>query len=174
MKKLLIIGLVLFISGCSLMGGGYDGPADSLYLPEWVGSWSGEMYNDLDPEHINGPRGRVDSLEVFFSRDRGVGFEVSGTWRLDNQQFEDYQIPVHGHVTVWGRDETDKEWMNFLANIGGGGDALGGYKFACWTKDQSAASGDLACIRVRSSLDVAFPSVIPPPFEIFYLQQLTQ
>jgi len=161
-----LLVLVLFaLFGCDSAPGPTD--MEPPYLPAWLGDWSGEMYNDLDLDNVNGPRGRVDSLFVSFTR-AGDGFEANGVWTLKNAQTDSMGIPFHGHVTFQGEDKLGVKYFHFLFNIGDGGDAQGGWKHFCQTEYVDAPPGDLTCFRIRSTLDAAF-SPTPPPFAIYYL-----
>lgn len=166
MKTLLLILALALSTGCdSVVKTTFDSPS-------WLDTdWGGELYNDLDLDHIGGSQGRVDSLYVTLALSAvDKGFGVRGIWRTQRPQFDDYEGSVYGRVTTYGFDVgQNAEWFNFIVSVGDGSAVWGDYKFNCWTNGEGAPFGALTCRRLRSSVDLANPNQTPPPFEIFYL-----
>ncbi len=167
MRKLLFFAGLLFllsVTRCDLNN------TQPFPEPSWVGDWSGEMYNDLDLENVNGPQGRTDSLRVVFTYDGNVGFDANGTWRLSRPLFEDEDAKVDGSVSRYSYNpERDWEEFQFDVLVGPEGTTPIAYNFLCWTNDENAAHGVLTCFRLRSTIDKVNPDVTPPQFVPFQL-----
>lgn len=141
----------------------------SFEEPGWFGDWIGEMDNTLEFDHVNGPRGRVDSLQISFIRNGEAGFYVEGEWSTKFAVLDDWTAPAEGPVTIQ-KFSAERNWEEVTFDLIVGTDGpTGHYRFLCWTNGAGAPRGNLTCMRLHTSLDDTGQEVFPPKFEIFHL-----
>ena len=139
---------------------GCDSAVEPETHPGWVGSWTGVLYSNVEITG-NGLVGQTEALDITFYPVED-GYDVSGLWtttRMD--QPAPLYFNVRGWVYAWGyQEEEDAEWLNCNLDVG----ILGGYRFAAWTyKDDTLT---LEIMRMRTGLDLLFPNMKPPAFEV--------
>lgn len=163
MKRFLFLGLVvLFLARCDSAG--------SFEEPGWFGSWNGEIYNDMDPDGVNGPTGRVDSLAIKFIHDGDMGFYVDGDWTTKFAVLDDYDESADGpvkHITFNAEHNWEEVTFDLIV---GKEQATAHYKFLCWTNGADAPRGNLTCMRLFTAIDGSGQEVFPPKFKTFYLK----
>lgn len=165
MKRFLVLALVVVLFA-------YCDSAVSFDEPGWFGDWSGEMYNDLDLDNINGPRGRVDSLQVSFIHNGDARFYVEGEWTTKFAVLDDYSAPGEGPVTIQNYNpERDLEEVTFDLIVGADG-PTGHYRFLCWTNEPDAPRRNITCMRLHTGLDTSGQEIFPPKHTTFYLEPL--